>query len=137
LVLHLHICWTKSEACLSTLISECRQTNCSPTIQILYVGQIVKRPYLHFLRKPKTHSVHLRYSLLLVQGHQIPAKGSSSNGMWQCTPCHTCVPKKLFNSGDDPHTYCELKSFMTVSRFVLGYSIRVLVFRRISLLWLD
>jgi hypothetical protein len=34
----------------------------------------------------------------------------------------------------EPATY---STFMTVSRFVLGSSIRVLVFRRISLIWLD
>jgi hypothetical protein len=40
----------------------------------------------------------------------------------------------LFGS---PTFFWSYDTFMTVSRFVLGYSIRVLVFRRISLIWLD
>jgi hypothetical protein len=40
----------------------------------------------------------------------------------------------LFGS---PTFFSSNDTFMTVSRFVLGYSIRVLVFRRISLIWLD
>jgi hypothetical protein len=36
-----------------------------------------------------------------------------------------------------PTFFWSYDTFMTVSRFVLGSSIRVLVFRRISLLWLN
>jgi hypothetical protein len=52
--------------------------------------------------------------------------------MQSCFLLGLCV--LLFGS---PTFFWSYATFLTVSRFVLGYSIRVLVFRRISLLWLD
>jgi hypothetical protein len=51
-----------------------------------------------------------------------------------CLPFGPGLCVLLFGS---PTFFSSYDTFMTVSRFVLGSSIRVLVFRRISLVWLD